>query len=134
MTFLFFLAFIALGTYIIRTLISYLSLDYKRPLTKQEQEMLLNKLRTSNIMFSNDGDGRLPGSDYRLWALDFKRTPFFFRYKFDRLGWVPWYSPVAKEVNKRFEEYKAQERMNTFKNYGLMDKGWDGSNLKNTEI
>ena len=122
MTLLFFLAFIALGTYSFITLIAYLRLDYKRPLTKQEQEMLLNKIRTSNIMFSNDGGGRLPGGEYSIRPLDFKRTPLFFKYEFDKVGWVPWYSPVAKELNKRFEDYKVQERMNTFKNYGLTQK------------
>ena len=122
MSFLFFLAVMVLIVYGLITLIAYLSLNYNRPLTKQEQEMLLSKLRTSNILFSDDGSGRLPGGNYNMWALDFKRTPFFFRYEFERLGWVPWYSPVAKELKERFNQHKVQERIDTFKKYGLTEE------------
>lgn len=123
MTFLLFLAFLVLTGYGFFTLIAYFSLNYKRALTKQEQEMLLNKITTSNILFSNDGSGSLPSGSYNMYTLNFTRTPFFFRYEFDKLGWVPWYSPVAKELNKRFEDYKVQERIKTFKNFGLTEKG-----------
>jgi hypothetical protein len=121
MTFLFFLIFLVLAIYGFLTLVAFLRLANKLPLPKKEQELLLNKIRTSNILFTNGGGGTIPAGNYQMWSINFSRSPFFFTYEFGSLGWVPWYSPVTKEVNKRFQEYKIQERTYALKKYGIME-------------
>lgn len=122
MTFLFFLSVIIFLIYSFIGAIYFSCMDVKRQLTKQEQEVLLNKIKTSNVMFTDGGDGQICTGTRTYWDIEFEWSPFPMQYYFKKLGWVSWFSPVAKELSKRRKQYKEEQFKSTLQKYGLVEE------------
>jgi hypothetical protein len=98
-------------------LIIFLIMDNKHPLSKKEQGMILEKIK-SGIWVSHitNRDGEILTYPHHLRFIWY---PFIIRYEFIGLGWIPVWSPLARELARIYKESKRNKRLSNLKRYGL---------------
>ena len=115
MTFVLVLVFL----YALFSLIILLGLDDKRPLSKEVERLIHEKIKTGiAVSFDNGRSGWIYTYPNKL---RFNWFPFLIRYTFDDLGWIPFWSPLARELKELSKKRKAEERANKLTKYGLGD-------------
>lgn len=85
--------------YALFSLIILLGLDDKRPLSKEVERLIHEKIKTGiSVSFDRGRSGWIYTYPNKL---RFSWFPFLIRYTFDDLGWIPFWSPLARELKKR---------------------------------
>ncbi len=122
MIFLIFIAVVTLIVYSFVGMVYFFSLDDKRMLTKTEQTLILNRIKTSNVLFDDDGSGCIPSGSYRHRTLYFTWAPYPFQYYFKEVGWVSWFSPLSKELGKLHKQQKEVQTTKKLREFGLLEE------------
>ena len=109
---------LVLFMYIFLSLINFLGLDDKRRLSKEIEGKILGKIKERVVVSfdAGDGDGHIYTYPNKL---RFRRFPFLIRYVFDDLGWIPFWSPLARELKRLSKKRKDEEKMKKLLRYGL---------------